>query len=149
MLFLHGYKCCLPQAAMETRKHLGLCSCSAARAAAIAKEAAGCRCLDATVKEQVPGGQVMWYDAVTTEGKLQWQDCLSPLNQPFFDACSSGIFVNYTWRVCPALTICYGTALTAHCCCHVHPSLAASPCKTLFWAILLLVSALHLDPVHP
>lgn len=37
------------------------------------------------------------YDAVTVEGKLQWQDQLSHLNKPFFDVCD-GIFVNYTWK---------------------------------------------------
>jgi mannosyl-glycoprotein endo-beta-N-acetylglucosaminidase len=41
--------------------------------------------------------QVMWYDAVTMEGKLQWQDGLTALNKPFFDACDS-IFINYTWK---------------------------------------------------
>lgn len=46
----------------------------------------------------VPGGLVLWYDAVTTEGHLQWQDSLTDLNAPFFNACD-GIFVNYTWRV--------------------------------------------------
>ena len=40
--------------------------------------------------------QVIWYDAVTTEGNLQWQDSLSILNKSFFDACDA-IFINYTW----------------------------------------------------
>jgi endo-beta-N-acetylglucosaminidase D len=40
---------------------------------------------------------VIWYDAVTIEGKLQWQDGLTDLNKPFFDVCD-GIFVNYTWK---------------------------------------------------
>ena len=43
---------------------------------------------------------MVWYDAVTTEGKLRWQDSLTDLNQPFFDACDA-LFVNYTWRVRP------------------------------------------------
>lgn len=43
--------------------------------------------------------QVIWYDAVTTEGKLEWQDTLSVLNKPFFDACDA-IFINYTWKEC-------------------------------------------------
>lgn len=46
--------------------------------------------------------QVIWYDAVTTEGKLQWQDGLSTLNKPFFDACDA-IFINYTWKECSLL----------------------------------------------
>ena len=40
--------------------------------------------------------QVIWYDAVTVEGCLDWQNCVTPLNQPFFDACDA-IFVNYSW----------------------------------------------------
>jgi hypothetical protein len=41
-------------------------------------------------------GTVIWYDAVTTEGKLKWQNALTMLNSPFFDACD-GIWLNYTW----------------------------------------------------
>ncbi|PRW45396.1 glycoside isoform A [Chlorella sorokiniana] len=41
--------------------------------------------------------RVIWYDAVTTEGKLRWQNTLNSLNRPFFDACDA-IWVNYTWR---------------------------------------------------
>jgi mannosyl-glycoprotein endo-beta-N-acetylglucosaminidase len=41
--------------------------------------------------------QVIWYDAVTIEGKLRWQDGLTSLNKPFFDLCD-GIFINYTWK---------------------------------------------------
>ena len=44
-----------------------------------------------------PPGTILWYDAVTMEGKLEWQDTLSPLNAPFFQACD-GLFVNYTWK---------------------------------------------------
>lgn len=39
---------------------------------------------------------VVWYDAVTVEGKLQWQNTLGPLNAPFFRDCDA-LFVNYTW----------------------------------------------------
>ncbi len=46
----------------------------------------------------VPGSLVIWYDAVTVEGKLQWQNELNRLNSPFFQACD-GIFLNYTWKV--------------------------------------------------
>jgi endo-beta-N-acetylglucosaminidase D len=41
-------------------------------------------------------GAVIWYDAVTIEGKLTWQNALTPLNSPFLDACN-GIWLNYTW----------------------------------------------------
>ena len=37
------------------------------------------------------------YDAVTTEGILQWQDTLNHLNMPFFEA-ADAIFINYTWK---------------------------------------------------
>ncbi|GAX77946.1 hypothetical protein CEUSTIGMA_g5388.t1 [Chlamydomonas eustigma] len=40
---------------------------------------------------------VIWYDAVTTEGWLEWQNNLTPLNLPFFDA-TDALFVNYAWN---------------------------------------------------
>ncbi|XP_059301860.1 cytosolic endo-beta-N-acetylglucosaminidase 1-like isoform X2 [Lycium ferocissimum] len=45
----------------------------------------------------VPGSLVIWYDSVTIDGDLSWQDQLNEKNKPFFDI-SDGIFVNYTWR---------------------------------------------------
>ncbi|KAK9913782.1 hypothetical protein M0R45_037591 [Rubus argutus] len=45
----------------------------------------------------VPGSLVIWYDSVTTDGKLNWQDQLNEKNKPFFDI-SDGIFMNYTWK---------------------------------------------------
>ncbi|XP_060178915.1 cytosolic endo-beta-N-acetylglucosaminidase 1 isoform X1 [Lycium barbarum] len=45
----------------------------------------------------VPGSLVIWYDSVTMDGDLSWQDQLNEKNKPFFDI-SDGIFVNYTWR---------------------------------------------------
>ncbi|KAJ3113519.1 hypothetical protein HDU96_003301 [Phlyctochytrium bullatum] len=47
--------------------------------------------------ERIPGSKVLWYDSLTIQGRLRWQDRLSPLNKPFFDR-SDGIFVNYTWH---------------------------------------------------
>jgi len=41
--------------------------------------------------------QVIWYDSVTTEGELKWQDQLNELNYEYFNACD-GIFTNYTWK---------------------------------------------------
>ncbi|KAL4424425.1 hypothetical protein ABPG77_005668, partial [Micractinium sp. CCAP 211/92] len=56
------------------------------------------RVLTQRMREVAPGwSQVVWYDAVTTDGKLQWQNALTPLNRPFFDACD-GLWVNYTWQ---------------------------------------------------
>lgn len=40
---------------------------------------------------------VLWYDSVTVDGKLNWQDRLNAKNRTFFDACD-GIFTNYHWK---------------------------------------------------
>ncbi|KOM39621.1 hypothetical protein LR48_Vigan03g300300 [Vigna angularis] len=53
--------------------------------------------LSLTMHSSVPGSLVLWYDSVTVEGKLNWQDQLNEHNKPFFDICD-GIFVNYTWK---------------------------------------------------
>ncbi|XP_023324291.1 cytosolic endo-beta-N-acetylglucosaminidase isoform X2 [Eurytemora carolleeae] len=41
---------------------------------------------------------VIWYDSVTIQGELKWQDELNSLNKPFFDECD-GIFLNYCWKL--------------------------------------------------
>ncbi|XP_071734387.1 cytosolic endo-beta-N-acetylglucosaminidase 1-like [Rutidosis leptorrhynchoides] len=43
------------------------------------------------------GSIVIWYDSVTIEGELNWQNQLNEHNKPFFDICD-GIFMNYTWK---------------------------------------------------
>ncbi|XP_010921546.1 cytosolic endo-beta-N-acetylglucosaminidase 1 [Elaeis guineensis] len=53
--------------------------------------------LSLTMHSSVPGSLVIWYDAVTVDGKLDWQNQLNEKNKPFFDLCD-GIFVNYTWN---------------------------------------------------
>ncbi|OAY73406.1 Cytosolic endo-beta-N-acetylglucosaminidase 2 [Ananas comosus] len=53
--------------------------------------------LTETMHSYVPGSLVIWYDAVTKDGQLDWQDQLNGKNKPFFDLCD-GIFVNYTWN---------------------------------------------------
>ncbi|KAI8030212.1 Cytosolic endo-beta-N-acetylglucosaminidase 1 [Camellia lanceoleosa] len=53
--------------------------------------------LTTTMHSSVPGSLVIWYDSVTVDGKLSWQDQLNDSNKPFFDICD-GIFVNYTWQ---------------------------------------------------
>ncbi|CAM6125495.1 unnamed protein product [Calypogeia fissa] len=55
------------------------------------------RYLSVRMHSAVPGSLVIWYDSVTTEGKLEWQDWLNVLNKPFFDVCD-GIYTNYTWK---------------------------------------------------
>ncbi|TPX70206.1 mannosyl-glycoprotein endo-beta-N-acetylglucosaminidase [Spizellomyces sp. 'palustris'] len=47
--------------------------------------------------EALPGSLVIWYDSLTTEGKIDWQDRVTDLNKPFFDV-TDGIFTNYTWK---------------------------------------------------
>eukprot|EP00094_Tigriopus_californicus_P010058 TCALIF_09699-PA protein Name:"Similar to ENGASE Cytosolic endo-beta-N-acetylglucosaminidase (Homo sapiens)" AED:0.13 eAED:0.13 QI:0/-1/0/1/-1/1/1/0/383 len=43
-----------------------------------------------------PNSNVIWYDSVTKDGKLDWQNELNENNAPFFETCD-GIFLNYTW----------------------------------------------------
>lgn len=42
--------------------------------------------------------RVIWYDAVTVDGELKWQNELNDKNQKWFDI-TNGIFLNYTWKV--------------------------------------------------
>lgn len=42
-------------------------------------------------------GLVLWYDAVTVLGSLEWQNSLNSKNRPFFDSCH-GIWLNYCWK---------------------------------------------------
>ena len=44
-----------------------------------------------------PFAQVIWYDSVTKDGDLSWQDSLNENNQVYFDN-SDGIFTNYFWK---------------------------------------------------
>ncbi|XP_057366566.1 uncharacterized protein LOC130687416 isoform X2 [Daphnia carinata] len=42
-------------------------------------------------------GKIIWYDSVTKDGKLDWQNELNAKNKDFFDSCD-GIFLNYVWE---------------------------------------------------
>lgn len=53
--------------------------------------------LTVSMHESLPGSLVIWYDSVTKDGHLLWQNKLNEENKPFFDICD-GIFVNYTWQ---------------------------------------------------
>ncbi|KAG6544599.1 hypothetical protein Mapa_014021 [Marchantia paleacea] len=45
----------------------------------------------------VPGSTVIWYDSVTVDGSLRWQNRLNDKNIPFFDI-SDSFFTNYSWQ---------------------------------------------------
>ena len=53
--------------------------------------------LSSTLRDHNPNSYVIWYDAVTVEGKLVWQDSLNDMNYDYFESCH-GIFLNYTWK---------------------------------------------------
>ncbi|GMI79933.1 Endo-beta-N-acetyglucosaminidase 85B [Hibiscus trionum] len=53
--------------------------------------------LTQTMHSSLPGSLVIWYDSVTIDGDLNWQNRLNEKNKPFFDI-SDGIFINYTWK---------------------------------------------------
>ncbi|XP_069697493.1 cytosolic endo-beta-N-acetylglucosaminidase isoform X4 [Periplaneta americana] len=52
--------------------------------------------LHSKLHSKIPHAEVLWYDSVTNEGKLKWQNELNDRNRIFFDNCD-GIFLNYTW----------------------------------------------------
>ncbi|MED6156811.1 hypothetical protein PIB30_017802 [Stylosanthes scabra] len=53
--------------------------------------------LTLTMHSSVPGSLVIWYDSVTDDGSLYYQNQLNKYNKPFFDICD-GIFANYFWQ---------------------------------------------------
>ncbi|PIN14587.1 Mannosyl-glycoprotein endo-beta-N-acetylglucosaminidase [Handroanthus impetiginosus] len=53
--------------------------------------------LSRTMHASVRGSLVIWYDSVTIDGDLSWQNQLNDKNKPFFDLCD-GIFTNYWWE---------------------------------------------------
>ncbi|KAH8354662.1 hypothetical protein KR084_001203 [Drosophila pseudotakahashii] len=52
--------------------------------------------LTAATESRVPQGRVFWYDSVTDEGKLLWQNELNSRNVEFFRR-SHGTLINYAW----------------------------------------------------
>ncbi|CAG5898917.1 unnamed protein product [Menidia menidia] len=54
------------------------------------------RYLSEQMHERVSGSLVLWYDSVTEDGQLKWQNELNQSNRVFFDACD-GFFTNYNW----------------------------------------------------
>ncbi|XP_017067320.1 cytosolic endo-beta-N-acetylglucosaminidase [Drosophila eugracilis] len=47
-------------------------------------------------ESRVPHGRVLWYDSVTEDGKLKWQNELNSRNAEFFRR-SHGTLINYAW----------------------------------------------------
>ncbi|KAG2234434.1 hypothetical protein INT48_007182 [Thamnidium elegans] len=46
---------------------------------------------------EIPGSQVIWYDSMTNDGDVDWQNNLTCKNELFFRN-SDGIFLNYWWK---------------------------------------------------
>ncbi|GAB6020425.1 hypothetical protein CHUAL_003120 [Chamberlinius hualienensis] len=53
--------------------------------------------LTVKMREAISNSYVIWYDSVTVNGELKWQDELNALNKVYFDACD-GIYLNYNWN---------------------------------------------------
>ncbi|PKA56180.1 mannosyl-glycoprotein endo-beta-N-acetylglucosaminidase [Apostasia shenzhenica] len=53
--------------------------------------------LTQSMHKLVPGSLVIWYDSVTVDGTLTYQNQLNEKNKLFFDLCD-GIFCNYKWK---------------------------------------------------
>lgn len=47
--------------------------------------------------EEIPGSQVIWYDSMTKDGEIHWQNQLTWNNEVFFKI-TDGIFLNYWWK---------------------------------------------------
>lgn len=52
--------------------------------------------LTGRIHANIPHGRVIWYDSITIEGLLKWQNQLNDKNEDFFIRCD-GIFTNYSW----------------------------------------------------
>lgn len=47
--------------------------------------------------QEIPGSQVIWYDSMTNDGDIDWQNNLTVKNELFFQN-TDGIFINYWWK---------------------------------------------------
>ncbi|XP_076635852.1 cytosolic endo-beta-N-acetylglucosaminidase-like isoform X2 [Colletes latitarsis] len=48
------------------------------------------------IHTEIRGSEIIWYDSITREGKLHWQNELNDKNVDFFLNCD-GIYLNYNW----------------------------------------------------
>ena len=64
-----------------------------------AEDAANMKALIQQVKEEDPDLQVMWYDAMTKDGKVDWQNQLNDQNATFIeDKAADSMFLNFWWN---------------------------------------------------
>ncbi|XP_052872256.1 cytosolic endo-beta-N-acetylglucosaminidase [Anopheles cruzii] len=54
------------------------------------------RLLTERCHEAIPGSMVIWYDSITKDGQLDWQNEVNTHNDLFMLSCD-GIFLNYAW----------------------------------------------------
>ncbi|XP_074116180.1 cytosolic endo-beta-N-acetylglucosaminidase isoform X1 [Cotesia typhae] len=48
------------------------------------------------IHSEIDNAEIIWYDSVTSDGSLLWQNKLNEKNLDFFEICD-GIFLNYNW----------------------------------------------------
>lgn len=53
--------------------------------------------LASELHEAVPGSKLIWYDSVTRDGDVKYQNELNEGNSLFYKICD-GIFLNYWWN---------------------------------------------------
>lgn len=54
------------------------------------------RRLTERIHDEIPNGMVLWYDSVTEDGKLDWQNEVNEQNIDMYRG-SDGILLNYAW----------------------------------------------------
>ncbi|CAG9584304.1 unnamed protein product [Danaus chrysippus] len=54
--------------------------------------------LHTALHQELPHALLLWYDSVTVDGHLNWQNALNEKNRAFFDV-TDGLFTNYSWGV--------------------------------------------------
>lgn len=50
-----------------------------------------------SIHQRIPNSKILWYDSMTKEGDINWQNTLNDMNKEFYMA-TDGIFVNYCWK---------------------------------------------------
>ncbi|KAI8584447.1 hypothetical protein K450DRAFT_216450 [Umbelopsis ramanniana AG] len=55
------------------------------------------RYLTEKLHQRIPHSKIIWYDSMTKNGDIKWQNTLNDMNSGFFDV-TDGIFTNYCWK---------------------------------------------------